>query len=254
MWGDDITSTRLAFPTDFADAGDVCRPWVPGLAGTTGRSRAPGTGPTTLVAGRKVDAEEPAATSEVARDAARRLGLPESVQTSLLHVLAMWNGKGHPPTAGDSIPLSTRVMHVAAAAVLFLAHAGPPTAVAQVRHRPGSYLDPEFAAAFVDHAGELLDGIDEVDLYQQVLDSEPDPVRVVDGGELEDVARTFGDLVDLKSPWLQGHSSGVADLASAAAASLRLDDHVRRVRVAGYLHDIGRVGVCPAASGTRPTR
>lgn len=241
VFGDDIASTRLAFLTDFADPRDFLRTWVPGLAETTGRSRSRVLA-TTLTAGRRVDAEGPAATCEVARDAARRLGLPESVQTGLFHVLAMWNGKGHPPTTGDSIPLSTRVMQVAATAVLFLAHAGPDTAVSQVRQRSGSYLDPDLAADFVSHAGKLLDGIDEVDPYQQALDSEPDPVRRVDDGELEDVARTFGDLVDLKSPWLQGHSSGVADLASAGAASLRLDD-VRLVRVAGFLHDIGRVGV-----------
>ncbi len=134
-------------------------------------------------------------------------------------------------------------MHVASTAVLFLAHAGPDEAIAQVRHRAGSYLDPDLADTFVRHSGELLDGIDDFDPYQQVLDSEPDPVRLVDDDELETVARTFGDLVDLKSPWLHGHSSGVAELASAAAVGLRLDEHVQRLRVAGFLHDIGRAGV-----------
>jgi DNA-binding CsgD family transcriptional regulator len=112
-----------------------------------------------------------------------------------------------------------------------------------VRHRSGSYLDPDVCAAFASRAAGLLDGIDDVDPYDQVLDSEPDPVRLVDDDELESVARTFGDLVDLKSPWLHGHSAGVADLSSSAAAHLRLDEHVRRLRVAGYLHDLGRVGV-----------
>ena len=76
-----------------------------------------------------------------------------------------------------------------------------------------------------------------------MLDAEPDPVRFVDDDELEAVARTFGDLVDLKSPWLHGHSAGVADLAAAAVARLGLADDVRTVRVAGHLHDLGRVGV-----------
>jgi HD-GYP domain-containing protein (c-di-GMP phosphodiesterase class II) len=242
VWGDDIAAVRLAFLTDFGDPRDIWRTWVPGIAEATGRSRSRVLA-TTLVSGKRVDAAGPPATCEVARDASRRLGLPQSVQTGLFHVLAMWNGTGHPATAGGDIPLCTRLMHVASTAVLFRAHAGPEAAVAQVRHRSGSYLDPDVCAAFVSRAAELLDGIDDVDPYDQVLDSEPDPVRLVDDDELESVARTFGDLVDLKSPWLHGHSAGVADLSSSAAAHLRLDEHVRRLRVAGYLHDIGRVGV-----------
>lgn len=56
------------------------------------------------------------------------------------------------------------------------------------------------------------------------------------------MARTFGDLVDLKSPWLHGHSRGVGDLAADAAQLLQLEE-ARTLRIAGYLHDIGRVGI-----------
>ena len=41
----------------------------------------------------------------------------------------MWNGKGVPAAAGQAIPLSCRIMHVAATAVLFAAHAGAEAAV-----------------------------------------------------------------------------------------------------------------------------
>jgi putative nucleotidyltransferase with HDIG domain len=242
IWGDDVSAVRMAFLTDFGDPKDVWRTWVPGLAEATGRSRARVLA-TTLVSGKKVDSEGPVATCEVARDAARRLGLPESVQVGLFHVLAMWNGKGHPAKHGEGIPLGARVMHVASTAVLFLVHAGADAAVSQVQRRSGSYLDPGLCDTFVQRGHELLAGIDDIDPFQQVLDSEPDPVRLVGDEELEAVARTFGDLVDLKSPWLHGHSTGVADLAAAAARNLRLEEHVRRVRVAGYLHDVGRVGV-----------
>jgi len=59
---------------------------------------------------------------------------------------------------------------------------------------------------------------------------------------VESVARTFGDLVDLKTPRLLGHSSAVAALASDAAQSLGIGDQ-QDLRVAGHLHDVGRVGV-----------
>ena len=84
------------------------------------------------------------------------------------------------------------------------------------------------------------------DPYQAVLDIEPEPVRRVEKNQLTEVARTFGNLVDLKSPWLHGHSAGVGDLAAAAAGVLGLRDDVNTVRIAGYLHDLGRVGVSSA--------
>jgi putative nucleotidyltransferase with HDIG domain len=241
VWGDDIASTRLAFLTDFEDPKDLVRTWVPGIAEATGWTRARALG-TTLVFARRFEGRGPVATCEVARDASRRLGLPKSVQDNLFQALAMWNGKGYPPTSGDAIPFAARIMHVASVATLFLHHAGPEAAVAEVRRRAGTYLDPELADTFTGHP-ELLEGLEELDAYEEVLDSEPDPVRLVDDEQLETVARTFGDLVDLKSPWLRGHSSGVAELAAAAASCLRLDEDVRTVRVAGYLHDLGRVGV-----------
>ncbi len=242
VWGDDLAVVRLAFLTNFSDRKDVWRTWVPGLADATGTSRARVVA-TTLTAGRKGEVAGPAATCEVARDASRWLGLPESVQDDLFHALTMWNGKGHPAVAGDDIPLVTRLMHVAATAALFTLHAGQAEAVAQVRRRSGTYLDPELAEVFVDRADELAGDLDELDGYEEALASEPHPVLMVDEDRVEAVARTFGSLVDLKSPWLQGHSAAVAELAASAVAGLGMADQVRTVRVAGHLHDVGRVGV-----------
>jgi HD-GYP domain-containing protein (c-di-GMP phosphodiesterase class II)/DNA-binding CsgD family transcriptional regulator len=242
VWGDDVVATRLAFLTDFSDPKDVLRTFVPGLAAATGTSR-PRVVVTTVAAGRRFSTAGPTATCEVARDAARQLGLPVSVQDGLFHGMAMWNGKGVPAVAGPAIPASCRIMQVAATAVLFAVHAGAEAAIAEVRRRAGSYLDPDLAAAFVDRAAELLAGLDHIDAYECVLDSEPDPVRLVDGAESEALARTFGHLVDLKSPYLHGHSAGVGDLAAAAGQQLRMDEQVRTLRIAGYLHDVGRAGV-----------
>jgi HD-GYP domain-containing protein (c-di-GMP phosphodiesterase class II) len=241
LWGDDVAAVRLAFRTDFEDSSDVWRTFVSGIAETTGTSR-PRVLATALLAGRKADERGGTATCEIARDASRQLGLPGSVQDALFHSLAQWNGKGQPDAAGPDIPLSTRIMQVASTAVLFALHGGVDVAVAQVRRRSGSYLDPDLVDVLVSRAEELLADIDDVDAYGSVLDAEPDPVRYVDERELEDVARTFGQLVDLKSPWLHGHSTGVGDLAADAALAMGLAEHAT-VRVAGYLHDLGRVAV-----------
>ena len=241
-WGDDLASVRMALMTDFTRPADVWRTWVSGVAGATGRSRARVLA-TTVTAGRRVEAVAPVATCEVARDAARRLGLPGSVQTGLSHVVAMWDGTGYPAVAGEAIPTSTRIVHVASTGVLFALQAGAGSAAVEVQRRAGSQLDPGLCELFVSRAPELLDGIDEVDAYEELLAAEPDPARLVDDSGLEAVTRTFGDLVDLKSPWLHGHSSGVADLAATAVRSLGLGGDVLAVRVAGHLHDLGRVGV-----------
>ena len=235
-FGDDIAAIRFAFLTDFTRPKDVIRTFVPGLAEATGRGKARVL-VSAVLAG--MDSVGPSATCEVARDAARRLGLQNSVQDSLFHMPAMWNGKGYPPVGGNAIPLSTRLMHVASTAVLFHLHAGLDTALIEVTRRAGTYLDPSLVAVF---SPEILDGIDDLDAYDAVLDAEPDPVRMIDLQEVQSVARTFGDLVDLKTPWLLGHTSAVADLASDAAQSLGIGDP-QDLRIAGHLHDVGRLGV-----------
>lgn len=240
VYGDDIATTRLSFLANFSDPKDMFRTFLPGMAQATGRSQARLLA-TTLTKGRRIDADGPTATCEVARDAARRLGLPEPVRDGLFHLTAMWNGKGYPAVAGADIPLNTRVMHTASTAVLFCLHASQDVAITELRRRSDTYLDPELVALF---SADLLDGIADLDACEAVLDLEPDPVRLVDNATVEQVARTFGDLVDLKSPWLQGHSAGVAALAAEAAVALGLGpDDVRAVRLAGHLHDLGRVGV-----------
>src|SRR3712207_8340160 len=54
---------------------------------------------------------------------------------------------------------------------------------------------------------------------------------------LDEVARAFADMVDLKSPYTHGHSSGVARLAEAAAADLglRSEEHTSELQSRQYL-------------------
>jgi HD-GYP domain-containing protein (c-di-GMP phosphodiesterase class II) len=241
IWGDDVAATHAALRVDGGSPTDAFRTFVPMVATATGRSR-PAVALTMVRSARAMGRDAPVATCEVARLAGRRLGLSPRAQDSLGHLTAMWSGKGVPGAAGEQIPLPTRVMHVAGTAVMFLEPGGVDAAVAEVRRRAGGELDPRLAGLLVDRAAELLGGLDAGDPLQQVLDAEPDPVAWVDGARLLDVARVFGDLVDLKSPWLHGHSSAVGDLAGAAADALGLAE-AEQVRVAGYLHDVGRAGI-----------
>ena len=242
VWGDDIVTTRMNFLSSSGEPEDLWRVWIPGMANATGRSKARVLATTVVTAGR-MQSEGQAATCEVARGASRGLGLPEPVQAGLWHMFAQWDGKGFPTAAGEAIPLTARIMQVALTAVMFSSHANADVAIAEVRRRAGTQLDPDVAELLIARVDELLADLDDVDAYQAVLDAEPAPERRVEKAELAEVARTFGNLVDLKSPWLHGHSAGVGDLAAAAAGMLGLREETDTLRVAGYLHDLGRVGV-----------
>lgn len=51
------------------------------------------------------------------------------------------------------------------------------------------------------------------------------------------------NAMEARDPYLRGHSARVADLAATIAAHLNLsDDAVEQVRLAGRLHDIGKIG------------
>jgi HD-GYP domain-containing protein (c-di-GMP phosphodiesterase class II) len=245
VWGDDVVTTRVNFLSSSGEAADIWRVWIPGMARATGRSKARVLA-TTVVTARQMNAEGTQATCEVARGASQGLGLPQPVQDGLSHMFAMWNGKGLPSTAGETIPLAARIMQVAFTAVMFALHANTEVAVAEIRRRAGTQLDPGLADLLIQRADELVADLDQIDAYQAVLDAEPAPVRRVQQVELGTVARTFGNLVDLKSPWLRGHSAAVGDLAAAAGGILGRGEDLDTLRIAGYLHDLGRVGVSSA--------
>jgi cyclic di-GMP phosphodiesterase len=51
------------------------------------------------------------------------------------------------------------------------------------------------------------------------------------------------NALEAKDPYLRGHSARVADLSATIAAQMGLgDEEVEQVRVAGRLHDIGKIG------------
>jgi len=51
------------------------------------------------------------------------------------------------------------------------------------------------------------------------------------------------NVLEAKDPYLRGHSTRVADLAATLAAHLGLnDEEIEQIRIAGRLHDIGKIG------------
>jgi len=58
------------------------------------------------------------------------------------------------------------------------------------------------------------------------------------------LVQTLVNAMEAKDLFLRGHSQRVADLAASIAEELELDpDMVENVRLAGHLHDIGKIGI-----------
>src|SRR5204863_1636097 len=113
--------------------------------------------------------------------------------------------------------------------------------------RTGAAYDPRLAGIALENFDELLAELDETRMWEQALEIEPFP-QVWIGDERVDAAfMAIAALTGLKSPWLREHSTGVADLAEAAAWRLGLSPaSVAVLRRAALAHDLGRVGVSNA--------
>jgi len=184
---------------------------------------------------------------EVAQRFAGWLELGASVQAGLEYVFARWDGQGFPDARGDAIPLPMRLLHVGRDVSLFLSAGGPDEARAVVERRAGAAYDPRLAAIALESLDDLLGELDETRMWEQALEIEPFPKVWIAGERVDAAFRAVAALTGLKSPWLREHSTGVAELAEAAAWRQGLSaDAVTRVRRAALAHDLGRVGVSNA--------
>lgn len=161
---------------------------------------------------------------------AHRVGLDQAMPDILRHTFERWDGKGMPAgRTGVEIPLPMRIAQLADTAEVFLRTGGIDAAVSTLRDRRGTQFDPDLTDLFCAHAQDLAAAPEDAALS---------------GVELDTILAAIGDFADLKSPWTAGHSRAVADLAAAAAgeSGLKAAD-VEVLRRAGWVHDLGRMGV-----------
>ena len=245
LFADETMVKRTALETDFTRPQEVALGWVPRVV----RESAPGEKlrslRSALLHSRRMTDGYQLANCEAASVVARRLELPDGVRTGLLDVFEWWNGGGGPRgLRGEAISPVSRMVNVAGYAVLFDRLGGPDAAVTAVAQRSGGYLDPGVAAVFARHARDVLGPTGAGDFSDRLLAAEPGPRPTVPDERLDDVLRVFGDAVDLKSPFLHGHSTAVGALAAGAARRIGMGAaQVALVRRAGIVQDVGRVTV-----------
>ncbi len=168
------------------------------------------------------------------------VGLSAGVQDALAQICERWDGRGAHETAGEALAIASRAAHIATFTEIAHHRGGRPAALAMARSRAGGHFDPALARTFVREADALFAAIEGPSIWERFLAAEPVPHART--ARLDEIARGFAQLADLKSVWTLGHSTGVADLALAAARETGMpDDEQRTLMRAALLHDLGRV-------------
>jgi len=196
-------------------------------------------------ASRFVD-EHVAALCEVAGMLAERLGMPDSVYGLFPLLTERWDGKSILERAsGDAIPLPLRIIQVGRDATYQRLIGDDPYVKSVIQSRSGKAFDPDVAGVFVDNADEILGPTEPpATVWEDVLAAEPKPRLTLEGPAIDRALKAMGAFADLVSPYLSGHSSGVAELAASAAERHGFTDtEVATIRRAGFVHDVGRTAV-----------
>jgi putative nucleotidyltransferase with HDIG domain len=117
----------------------------------------------------------------------------------------------------------------------------------KIQGMSGSVFKPDLVDAFLKASAHdafwlCLDGSDLPALLHRTLAHEA-PITV-DINLLELLARTFSHIIDFRSKFTATHSAGVAAVAYELAKLKSFpDEKCRKLRIAGYLHDIGKIAV-----------
>ncbi|HEY5878573.1 MAG TPA: HD domain-containing phosphohydrolase [Nakamurella sp.] len=245
LFADEFSIKRAGLATDFTRQSEIIFSYLPRITREAPAGERLRTIRSALLHSRRMTEGYMLANCETASIIAGRIGLPDGVGSGLLDVFEWWNGGGGPKRIrGERISLVARLVNVAGYAVYFDRVGGPEMAARAIDQRSGGYLDPGIAADFRRRPRQLLEPAGGGDLSDRLLATEPRPHAMAEPAATEQVLRVFGETVDLKTPFLHGHSAAVSALAAGACRSLGLgDDQVALARRVGFVQDIGRVAV-----------
>jgi HD-GYP domain-containing protein (c-di-GMP phosphodiesterase class II) len=176
---------------------------------------------------------------------AARLGFDDSIRTALLQNNERWNGGGQPnKLRGEAIALPARIAQVAYDVELGHRFGGAEGIRTRLDRLNGTALDPTIVEQVTAAADDIANLLAVPSPWTAMLDAEPTPHREIAGDAVDEAIATMAAFADLKCKYTRNHSTGVAELAAAAARSIGLSpDIVVDVRRAGLLHDLGRVAV-----------
>lgn len=176
------------------------------------------------------------------------LGLSEATATAIRTMDEHWDGGGEPRgLRQQDIPVLGRIIGLAQVVETFSQDQGPDTALEVVEARNGRWFDPDLVRALrvLAKDQDFWRALKTEHPHRLVGAAEPTQFAVAaDDHQMDRIAEAFATIVDAKSPYTGGHSRRVADLAVGIVSRLGFSkSHVTRMRRAGLLHDIGKLGV-----------
>ncbi len=176
---------------------------------------------------------------------AAEIGLSDAVQDAIGASYERWDGRGWPgERKTTAIPVAARLAQLAEYIEVVHRAGGQDAAVALARKRRGSQFDPELADLLCADPDAILGTLDTASAWQAVIDAEPALNVTLSGSQLDSVLHGVASFVDLKSPYMIGHSAAVAELASAAGTQLGMSGSAaRQLGRAALVSGFGRLGV-----------
>lgn len=178
----------------------------------------------------------------------RSLGWSGSVPDAVLNLDEHWDGQGYPRGArGEEIPFMARMMLLSQTAEIFWRQDGPDGVRRIVSERKGTWFDPDLADVFLSIAQEpgffhTLSSIDGPQAVRQYFPKMAQGFQNV--SDVLHTAEIFGQIVDAKSPWTRLHSIRTAHYAKNIAKALgQSEDAANLIMLAGFFHDLGKLGV-----------
>ena len=181
-------------------------------------------------------------------DIARMLGFPDETVQAIRALDEHWDGAGQPyALKGEQIPLLARIVGLAQTMEVYFTSYGEDAAFDMVSARRGSWFDPQVVDALLALRSdtEFWQALSSDSALGTLAALEPgDRILVANEDRLDRIAEAFALVIDAKSPWTFQHSRGVADASVAVARTMGYSaDHLREIRRAALLHDIGKLGV-----------
>lgn len=201
-----------------------------------------------IVTGRSETADMITLHAERACDLGEQLRLEPPVLAALVASYERWDGKGWPGRLrGDAIPLAARIVQLAEFVEVAHRTDGVGGALTLAAQRRGSQFDPRLVDVLHLDAEKVFGDVDDIGSWDAIIDSEPALTVELDDERCDEALRAIARFVDVKSPFMVGHSLAVAELARTTAVRLGgSDDVAREVYRAGLIAGYGRLGVSNA--------
>jgi len=241
--GDDIGLRSVFARTDMGKPAKFLRAVVPAVGGGSLRRRAGAL--TRLLANPSTPRRHAEAQCEVGTRIAEGFGLGSDVIAVLNLREERWDGRGPRKLAeGEALPKAARIVDAADVADLFFAEGDLESMASELRARRGGQLDPAVVDAMVRDAEPLFAGLGAPSIFDLFLEAEGTAPRVLDDTEVRKVAQAFAHVIDLKSYFTPGHSTGTAALAERACQVVGMAPAEARTTVlAALLHDLGNLAL-----------